>query len=474
MECAYKIVGDIQVPEERRAELNSNVLKLLKSGGIRKVQQVNVAGKLVEVLKEPVVDDKGQVYFDYSIFEQMKRKVSRYDTNTCQLYTEDRGYAEFGVVMNMIMAMQESYSQSLCYLMYENEISRILGCAVAIESLIGVTLSFPNRGKLWDMYLFFKKQKEYEEIDFLDILNAYPKGYSYKKRSQIDAGVEACWLHEERDKYEAENDLHIKDMSFSQRAKYAYYLMEKYVETEERTHVEERLTNLLNSNLTVRETMCNGEESILEKLAEISLYSLPPAFVGAYASITKEEFWTVWFRLGIKGYSDIYEYEEDIIRGDKKCSEYPFYKVIFRENEDDFIEFWNGRDMFFSSMLKDNFKSWRRKFDEIRDEAVLGMRTEDYLSHLILDMYEIWDSCIVKDSLIQEVIQHEDSILHKKTLFLLNKLINVDIDNFPELTAEQVLWWYSKYNKDKVKQKNIKDYVAMITNVLLRKEVLGF
>lgn len=474
MECAYKIVGDIQIPEERREELNSNILKLLNAGGIRKVHKVKVAGKTVEVLKNPEVDDEGQVYFDYSIFEQMKRKISRYDTNTCRLYTEDRGYREFGAVMNMIMAMQESYSQSLCYLMYENEICRIWGYAVVIESLTGVKLSFPNRGRLWDMSLFFKKRKEYEKIDLLNILDAYPEGYSFKKLSQIDAAIESYLLHGDKEEYEVEKDMCIKNMSYNQRANYAYYLMGKYVEIEELACVEERLTNLLNSNLAVRESLCRGEESIFGKLAEISLYSLPAALVGAYASITKEKFWTVWFRLGIEEYSDIYENDEDIIREDKKRSEYPFYKIIFRDDEDDFIEFWNGNDMLFSTMLQDNFKIWRQEFDSIEDETVQGIRAEEYLANLILDMYGIWDACIVKESLIQDVIQHKDSIPYKKGLFLLNKLINADSDIFPELTSKQVLGWYSKRNRDKVKQKNIKDYVAMITNGLLRKEILGF
>ena len=473
MECAYKIVGDIQVPEERKEELNANVLKLLKAGGIRKVHKIKVAGKTVEILREPEVDEEGQIYFNYSIFEQRKREMSRYDTNTCLLYTEDRGYEEFGVIMNLILAMQEAYSQSLCYLMYEVEICSVWGYAVVLEKLIGVNISFPNRGKLWEMYLFFKKQEKYAHITYKDIKKDLCLNGADIRFSQLEATLLARGIGKEVEKTNIENNVCIKEMKANERVQYVYSLMEKYIEQATREDIEKNLKILLDATLPEREKT-SSEAGILGELSEISLYSLPPIIVAAYAHTIEEEFWQVWFRLGIEGYVDVCEKEEDIFETQIPKIQCDFYKILQRDNEDDFIEFWNGKDMLFSTMLQDNFRIWRGEFDSINDETVQGIQAEEYLANLILDMYGIWDACIVKDSLIQEVIQHKDIIPYKKALLLLNKLLNADIDIFPELTSEQVLWWYSKRNKDKVKQKNIKDYVAMITNGLLRKEILGF
>ena len=101
----YKIAGIVKIPEDKKAEFNNYVMQILDKCGIRKTESVELDGKRVLMVDKPVVDKRGVVRFDYSIFEKKKRKIATYSLNTCELTTPDRGYNEFGVVMNMIMVM---------------------------------------------------------------------------------------------------------------------------------------------------------------------------------------------------------------------------------------------------------------------------------------------------------------------------------------------------------------------------------
>ena len=94
------------------------------------------------------------------------------------MVTEDRGENEFGLVMNMIMIILESYSDSPCYLMHKGNLFNILGYVDLIESLTGKVLTFKNRdniGKIKgipvDRHLLYKcilRDDEDELLGFWD------------------------------------------------------------------------------------------------------------------------------------------------------------------------------------------------------------------------------------------------------------------------------------------------------------------
>lgn len=160
-EGKYRIAGTVKIPEDKKAELNSYVMQILDRCGIRKTEYVELNGKRIMVVDKTVPDENGIVHFDYSIFEKKKREQGTYDMNTGELTTPDHGYSEFGVVMNMIMTLQEAYSEELCYLMVGDEPCYIGGYAVLIQTILGIKLDFPHRARMWDRLLFLKNMEEY-------------------------------------------------------------------------------------------------------------------------------------------------------------------------------------------------------------------------------------------------------------------------------------------------------------------------
>ena len=152
-EQKYKLLGTVSIPESKKAELNKYVQELLYKGGIRKTCEVALDGKCFTVLKPAVPDEKGIIQFDYSIFERKVRQVGTYDTNTCILTVSDRGYNEYGLVMNLVMFLLEIYSEEMCLLMDEDiPLEYPRGYLRLLNGVLGVEFFDDKRYRMWDMF----------------------------------------------------------------------------------------------------------------------------------------------------------------------------------------------------------------------------------------------------------------------------------------------------------------------------------
>lgn len=175
MECAahrYRIEGKVNIPENRRNEFNDAVFDIFKACGIRKLETLTIDGNEAIVVSMPKADQDGIVSFDYSIFDKLKREISTYDMNTCELHLAECGYSEFGLAMNLIMTMQEAYTEGHCYLMKDDKVCSVDGYATLVEQITGYRLSFHNRENIWDtgkhieLYKIFARDDEDEFIEF--------------------------------------------------------------------------------------------------------------------------------------------------------------------------------------------------------------------------------------------------------------------------------------------------------------------
>lgn len=156
MEDRYWLAGQVNVPEDKKQELNQSVLEILNRCGIRKRKEITLAGKMVTVLDKPLPDRDGIVSFDYSIFEQKCRDTSIYDTRTCELSTEDRGVGEFGLAMNLILLLQECYSHGTCFFMKNGKPVYIYHYMNLLSTILGRKIHNSARDKVWDMILLMR------------------------------------------------------------------------------------------------------------------------------------------------------------------------------------------------------------------------------------------------------------------------------------------------------------------------------
>ena len=98
------------IPKERKTEFIQDVLSVLYRGGIRRTEEIVLVGKPLTVVRRAQPDENGIVSFNYSIFEKQKRSIGTFNTKFCTLDVSDRGYMEYGVVVNLLMVLQQTCS----------------------------------------------------------------------------------------------------------------------------------------------------------------------------------------------------------------------------------------------------------------------------------------------------------------------------------------------------------------------------
>ena len=180
----YTLFGEVNVPDDKKDELNGYVLELLDKCGIRKTEEIELGGKAVTVIDRARPDKNGVVSFGYSIFEKKKRAVGTYDMVSCRLFAPDRGYCEFGLTMNLIMILQEAYTNGTCYMVDKDKLlPDAAGYLGLLQSLLGKYFKLQNRGRVWEMFLYFRKY--HSDITAADIWKGIPWEYTDVDMRQI-------------------------------------------------------------------------------------------------------------------------------------------------------------------------------------------------------------------------------------------------------------------------------------------------
>lgn len=469
----YKLEGTVMIPDNKKAEFNRYILQILDVCGIRKTERTELDGRVLTVVRRPTPDGQGIVSFDYSIFEKKKRKTATYNTNTCELVTPDRGYSEFGVVMNMIMVMQEAYSAEHCYFMYKDEPCPVDAYAVLIRSVLGIRLEFSNRAKLWDMLLYLKNTVEYQNVTSEIVWHAYSFDFCDFIAEQflavLDIDSEKLTVPDEPFKGEKAD---IKDAPKASLKYYVHQIMLEVIKNGEQESLDSFLRELLNADMQKRQELTGNSQYGL--IAETSLYVLPSVIVHAYALAIQHNFWDVWKKLGITGYSEIItkkrtagsaQYKED-----KK--ELSFYKAIQRDYEDEFIEFWEDGDLYFSGNMKERLSDWKEHFKETRPEE--NFRMEPFLAQIIIDLDQDWGCRLADQEFITEFMEHREDDNYKRAILFYRELMDQDIRYFPELTRKQAIQWVLRNNRNPFEFTAMSAFQSLLINHRHRYEILGF
>ena len=270
------------------------------------------------------------------------------------------------------------------------------------------------------------------------------------------------------------NKSDIEEASWDACRYYVYQMTEQLIESGENNRLELFLKELLEADLAKRQELASAD-GVYGMMAEISLYHLPAILIQAYAFAARKEFWEAWNTLGIRGYSDIMM---DLKK--KKVSDgsggqqrqIMFYKVIQRESEDEFIEFWDETDLDFSEEMKESLLDWRERFEVL--EVPEHFNTEQFLAEIVIDLDQDWGCRLVDKAFITEFMEYKDDHAHRKALCLYRELMDEDTAYFPELTHKQAICWVIKANRDKFDFVALSAFQSLLINHRHRFEVLGF
>lgn len=472
-EDLYRIAGNVMIPEEKREEFNRHILQILYRGGIRKTGQAELGGRKVTVVDYPAPDEQGIVSFDYSIFEKRKRETATYNTDTCELVTPDRGYQEFGVVMNLIMVMQEAYSGGQCYVMYKDKPCHVDAYVAVIRDMLGIDLDFSHREKMWDMLLFLKGTEGYQNITAQTIWDAFSFDLCRFLPEQFIAvfEIDSEEIRVPPDPFQGGKN-EIKETPKGKLKYYVYQKIQCLLAEGQEEGLELFLKELLDADLPGRKALTG--HALFGTIAEVSLYVLPSVIVHTYAAAVNRTFWDAWRDLGIKGYSDIMADQRigsNTADGGNKFT-LPFYKAIQRENEDEFMEFWDGEPLRFSEDMEECLADWQERFQGIHTEG--DFDTEDFLAQIVIDLDRDWGCRLVDKAFITECTEHKNEVNYKKALLLYREFMDEDTAYFPELTKKQAIQWMIRGNRRRFDDTAMGAFQSLLTNHKHRFEIFGF
>lgn len=465
----FRLAGKVNVPAEKKNEMNRHVLEILDKCGIRKTVEMTVAGKKVTVVTSARPNADGIVLFDYSIFEKKKRKISKYDLNTCELYVEDQGYSEFSIVMNMIMVLQEAYTNGGCYFTKSGKLYDIEIYLFLIQGVLGEKISMPGRIRMWDMYLFFRNSEEYKNITYRDLLEGYSKDYGELDTEQLLAVLEIenkeLMIPGEK-KIFCRNE--INSANPCSRTEYAYRVF-RGMKATGKAGMKSFLAELLNADFAKRKELSARQDG-KGIIAELSLYVLPMRLVFAYTQAVDLDFWEIWDSLGTRGYSDIIQ-GANLKEDESDFRKIPFYKAIQRKDEDEFLEFWDGSNLLLSQNMKECIRDWREQMSGIGVPSVIS--AENFLAKMI-NRLERSHCRYVDKTFVTEVMEHGNEANYQKILILFQQLLDKGQEYFPELTGEQADEWIIRKSRDSFDYIEISALASLLTNKKQRNIIFGF
>lgn len=466
----YRLLGTVNIPENKKEELNKYVQELLYKGGIRKSCEVVLDGKMYTTLKPAMPDEKGIIQFDYSIFERELRQVGAYDTNTCTLMVSDRGYNEYGLIMNLIMFVLEIYSQDMCLLMdgdvpvaYPKVYLQI------IKGLLGIEFYNDKRCRMWDIvYLLY--QNKITDIQLEDMLNGTRFDLDLYWE-QSEAYLESWILgdYEETDCGDI-TKAEVASADQRERRRFLRKILNEKLSVQD-GQFEEDLKLLINSNLTERQKMAERDDA-MGMVAMCSLYMLPAVIVGFYAGIKKLTFWEAWEAFGNQQYTDFLTTEKKKKEEKKTLERIPFYLLIRREDENEFLEYWDGTNLTLSDKMDEYIELWRCWYEETEDiQSISIEKTLAWVAEAVSKQYK---AAYLDYDFVMEFLEHKDDKNYQKAVSIFRKTKEKDCWLFPELTVKQAQEEIIKYYQCAEDKIALRAYQALLYNKVQRKRLFGF
>ncbi|MCR5024107.1 MAG: hypothetical protein K6A90_07225 [Lachnospiraceae bacterium] len=468
MDNFFRLVGEVTIPENKKDEFNSYALELLDMCGLRKIKTVEIAGVETEVASHIAPNDKGIVEFDYSVFEKIKREISSYNMNTCELTVNKCGLNEFGYALMLLLILQESYSETECYLCLDKNIIVVNNNGLIIESILGNKLRFPYRADLWGKFLFFRKRSDELEVSSDNLLLNFP---SFFERIDYDQFLDVLFL---KDEDYSESDLNVVEYKREQfaeatginRRKYLYSAFMTLLNNGDK--IEPFLEKLIKMSINERRKEAK-DKSLKGDIAELSLCLSAQTLIRIYALAASLNFWDVWNRITSDGFYK--DHKRKIEKKDKR-PKINFHDYIERDSEDEFIGIWKDRKLGLTKEMKTAMRQWRQVFQDISAPESFDM--EQYLTDLISDIREYWDIRIVDEDFIEEFIEHRNNIDHQKAIMLIRSIVERYVDQFPELTRRQALDWVIAQGRTEFDSVELEAVIGIMTDHILREKTLGF
>jgi hypothetical protein len=154
-----------------------------------------------------------------------------------------------------------------------------------------------------------------------------------------------------------------------------------------------------------------------------------------------------------------------------KKSRVDFYKMLHRENQDEFLELWENDNLVLSDYLKEQMIKWS---NDIKNAIDIGEEcVEGYLADILSELEEDEQVKCTEKDFVELILANKDKEDYRKALYVLRGIMDREINYFPELTRHQAFEWVLKGRRSKRDGIIIGAYQSLMINGEKRREILG-
>lgn len=114
-----------------------------------------------------------------------------------------------------------------------------------------------------------------------------------------------------------------------------------------------------------------------------------------------------------------------------------------RDNQDEFLEFWNGKNLELSNQMQEKILEWKRLFDETPDQPKLAV--ENYLADALIDLENNWNCRYVDAAFVNNILLNKENAVWRRILLVFRRIMDKDIELFPELDRKLAISWIKTY-----------------------------
>ena len=189
---------------------------------------------------------------------------------------------------------------------------------------------------------------------------------------------------------------------------------------EEKGSIENLPYGTLNSGFDKRKELSLRQDK-KGILAELSLYEPSARLTLAYAQAIGKDFWKRGTLLGDED-TRIFYRSPRTEKKEKDLNILPFYRAIQRENEDEFLEFWDGHNLVLSQAMEKCIQGWKEQFGQYPNTFPVFSRTSAWAD--VITRMENGYCRYLDQAFVTEFLEHGDNPNYRKALILFRQLLD--------------------------------------------------
>lgn len=191
-----EFIGTMDIPEDDRAEYAQQMLKLLQAGGMMSVQEVQLYGKRLRFLSPPEFDESGHAWGSYNYFEKDFWEDWSLDAKAGTFGSNKIGGGAFHVVVVAAYVLTALHCKSYGVVTVDGDPVREHFCLGWINDVLGTSYTNQRATQLWEIAKLLHTESWYERHndDLIPLLDDVPE--ECVDMAQIESYMAACHLED--------------------------------------------------------------------------------------------------------------------------------------------------------------------------------------------------------------------------------------------------------------------------------------